>query len=79
MQPTTALPVRLRIADLAECDLGTITIDDDTTHPEMVERVAQLLEQVADRIRTWPSVRAENAERDPWTWPPTTEEQPHGR
>lgn len=57
--PPTSLPVRLRIGDTDECDLGTITITDGTTHPEMVEHIAQLLEIVAARIRTWPSIRAE--------------------
>lgn len=60
MPEPTILPVRLRIADMDECDLGTVAITDDTSHAEMIEHVAQLLECTAVRMRTWPSVRAEH-------------------
>jgi hypothetical protein len=59
MATSAALPVRVRIGGLAECEVGTIDLDAVDTHADLAGHLADLLELAAARIRTWPSIRAE--------------------
>ncbi len=54
--PSSDLPVRLRIGDLDECEVGTVTIDDATTQADMADGIGRLLEATAAQVRAWPAM-----------------------